>query len=109
METLENKKLRQVYVWFSVYMDSLDKVVKDDDYTYFREQGGRFAVVSIKKNELKCFVHWRIWGTLKKSFSLGKDEIELVVGNWVENVFGLKNVHTQINDDWERLVIENIY
>ena len=94
-ETIEDKRLRAAYVWFSVHMDNLEEIVKNRNTIQFREYGHEYVKVAILKNDLKCWVTSSIWINLAKEYSLDTDEIKLVVSKWVEHRYRLKDINVR--------------
>ena len=96
IETLEDKKLQMVYVYFSNYMGTLKKFVDDKGEINFYESGDKYAKIWIRKESSRCWVSLSFCAQISTSFSLEYNETLSIINIWVENNYQLKGIDTQI-------------
>ena len=95
METLDDKKLRGMAIWFSNYVNTLDKVVKDNGDIYFHETGDRFFMVLIDIDRLECLVEKELCEKISVFFSLEYEDFKSFIAKWVEDTYQLKHVEVR--------------
>jgi len=93
-ESDEDKKLIAANIYFNLYMDTLEEVVKDNGDIYLRESGDRYAKVSIKKKSFKCWVEYSFWTEFSELFSLEYREAQSFITRWIEDTYRLKGIDT---------------
>ena len=90
-ETLDKKRFKGAYVWFNNYVSTLDELVDEHGNTFFYKKGKNHGEVSIE-NEKYCWVSWKLHNKFTNYFDLDYEEFQLIVSEWVENNFRIKNV-----------------
>ena len=91
-ETIEYKKLRQAYVYFSNYIGTLEEVVKGNNI-YLHESDDEYAKLWIRQS-LECVVDWKFWEEFSELFLLERHEIQIVISKCIENTYQLNNIRT---------------
>ena len=93
-ETLEDKRLQMVYVYFSTYISTLEEIVRDNGRIFLREYGDKHAKVCVLKQDSICCVDWKFWNEFSEKFSLRYDDLQSIINKWVENTYQLTDVDT---------------
>jgi len=81
-------------VWFDNYVDTLEEFVDENGNIFLSEYGNKFPEIKIKKNELYCLVHDKLWDKFSEVFSLYDNETESFITRWVEDTYQLKGIDT---------------
>ena len=93
-ESDEDKKLIAANIYFNLYMDTLEEVVKDNGDIYLRESGDRYAKIWIQKKRSKCWVYYGFWEEFSELFSLKYHEVQSIITRWVEDNYRLNGIDT---------------
>ena len=94
-ESDEVKKLIAANIYFNLYMDSLEEVVKDDGEIYLREYGDKYVKITIIKKEFKCWVDFDFWDEFSQLFSLQNDDVNSIISKWVEDTYRLIGINSR--------------
>ena len=90
----EDKMFIAASVYFNLYMNTLEEVVKDDGRIYLCESGDEYSKVRIVKKESECLVEYSFWREFSESFSLQYNDVQSIITEWVEDTYQLEGIHT---------------
>ena len=96
----EDKRLIAINTYLNLFFGELKEVVdKDTENIYLYEYGDIYAKILIQKKSLECWVEYYFWEEFSELFSLDYDDTKLFITIWVEDVYQLKGIDTDMVHD----------